>query len=474
MRLEWASIDGPLLAVDQFLTQNGVEIDDPVVLECGNSVPAALVLLALLVRGNTLVLLPPQPAAAQPLPGFLRHQIRVRSLTGHDGGLPDPAHFLELQLLEERQPLPSLLRRDRLLLRTSGSIAAPKLVVHSHAALIANARNAVERLALESSDCVSIPVPLAHMFGLGAGFLPALLAGAAIDLVEGANLIRYLERERIHRPTVAFFSPNLCNTLVRPRAAPGHYRHVVVAGDKLDPIVFQAAEGIYRRVVNLYGSTEMGVVCATDARAPNNLGKTTGETAGGRTGETTVGRPLPGVQLRLEAQTDGEPGELLTELLCAHPYGFEGYVDPDGRPLPRDPRLEEGWFATGDLAEISPDGQVELRGRRDHAVNRDGRLVMLPELERAIEGLPGVARVAIVIAGETRRGRAIVAFCIPREGITLEVGPLRQNCQKFLPAYVVPDEVHVLPALPSLPSGKLDRRALLGLLPSYPLEARPV
>ena len=472
LNVAWSAIGEPLAAIEAFLIEQGIAPEDPVALECVGSVPGALALLALLARGSTFALLPaPGPAApAQALPTFLRHRIRVRPLAegqGDAASLRSPETFLDIRKVDGHRPLPqgSPLRRGRLLLRTSGSLDSPKLVVHTHSSLLGNARNAVERLALSGADRVLIPVPLAHMYGLGAAFLPAMSVGASVDLLEGANLVRYLERERSFQPTVAFLTPNLCATLLRPRAAPEHYRHVVVASDKLNPEAFGKAEALYRRVVPLYGSTEMGVICAADAR----------EGEGPRA--TTVGRPLPGVALRLAPQPGAArrraAGRDVGELLCAHPHPFEGYIDNDGCTVPGRAGLEPGWYATRDLACLRPDGLVEVLGRSDHAVKRDGRLVMLAEVERAIERLPGVERAAAVVVGETLRGRGIVSFCSPREGVTVEPGPLRRACQEALPSYAVPDAIHVLSALPLLPSGKLDRRALERFLavPSSPPEA---
>jgi len=457
-KVAWRNLAEPIATITSFLRARGIGPTDPVIVECVNSVPGATTVLALLASGTTFALFPaPKPGAVEPpLPKFFRHRIRVRSVLGSGQGdgisLAHPETFLDIHPLDEHNPLPmySPLRRERLLLRTSGSIDAPKMVVHTHASLLANARNAVERLALEGTDRVLIPVPLAHMYGLGAGFLPSLCVGASIELLEGANVLRYFDRERIFRPTVAFLTPNLCTMFVRPRTAPEHFRHVVVAGDKLHPDMFHKAEALYRRVVNLYGSSELGVICAADAR----------ETEGAR--DTTVGRPLPGVELRLSKQSgSADRYRDSGELLCSHPYGFECYVDNDGECImPDDPTLQEGWVSTRDIARVHPDGLVEVLGRSDHAVKRDGRLVMLAEVERAIERLPGVEKAAAIVAGETNRGRGIVVCCALREGANVDSDALRRACHDILPIYAIPDEIRTLAALPTLPSGKLDRRAL--------------
>lgn len=460
LTLEWSLAREPLRILDTFLTESGVVPHDPVALECPNSVPGALTLLALLSRGATVALLPlpGRMDLAQPPPRFLRQLLRVRSphLAGPPSSLLEPATFLEVQPIQGHRPLPvdSPLRRGRLLLRTSGSLGTPKLVVHTHERLLDNARNAVERLGLDASDRVLLPVPAAHMFGLGAALLPALLVGASVELIEGTNLLRYLEHERKFRPTVSFLTPNLCAMLLRPRSTTVHYRHIVVAGDKLPPEAFEQTEAIFRRVLTLYGSTELGVICAMAAAEA---------TASRR---TTVGRPLPGVGLRLAARAEtaalaGDCGELL----CAHPFGFAGYVDDDGVPLSTEDTIADKWYKTRDLARLHPDGSLEILGRSDHATKRDGRLVMLSEVERALCRLPGVERAAVVLRGETSRGREMIAFVAigAGDGAPADAMTLRTGCHDLLPAFAIPDEIRPTAALPMLASGKVDRLALFAL-----------
>lgn len=428
-------------ACDAALTARGVSSAEPASLECPDTLAGVVALLALLLRGQTFVLQPPGRGV---VPRFVTWRITVPI----DGAIEvDPAQSLTCAPLAAERPLSddSPLRRGKILLRTSGSLGAPKLVVHTHDGLLANAAGAVDRLALRADDRVLVPVPLAHMYGLGAALLPALFAGAAVDLLAGANILRYLERERSFGPTVAFLTPNLCHTLMRPRGSTGAYRHVVVAGDRLAPDAFVAAESLYRRVVALYGSTEMGVIAAADPRAAARR-------------STTAGRPLPGVELRIREWPGDDSGA--GELLCAHPHGLAGYVDDDGAALPAESFDPDGWYATRDMARLHADGEVELLGRCDHAVKRDGRLIMLAELERALERLTAVERAAAVVAGDTPRGRRIVAYYTPRDGAAPDPAALRRDCQAVLPTWAIPDEFRALAALPLLPGGKLDRARL--------------
>ncbi len=429
-----------MAAIAGFVDAGG-EADEPVSLECDNSIAGALTLLALLARGVTVVLL---PAGASVVPQFVARRVRTRVGVPFDAQYPQRS--LDITFTEDPRPLlpDSPLRRGHVLVRTSGSVGAPKLVVHTHAGLLANARNAVERLGLTTADRVLVPVSIAHMYGLGAAFLPALFAGAVVELLEGANLVRYLERERASLPTVGFLTPNLCGMLRRPRAAAAHYRQVVVAGDKLGAEAFAACQGLYRRVVALYGSSELGVIAAADGSEAAELRA------------ATVGRALPGVQLRVAASADDTVGELH----CKHPFGFVGYVDERGDPVVGETDVGDGWTATRDLVRIHPGGELEVLGRCDHAVKRDGRLVMLVDVEQALQRLEGVGRAAAVVAGETLRGRGIVAFVAPHDNVALDPDALRRAIRDVLPAYAVPDDLRVVSALPLLPGGKLDRKTL--------------
>ncbi|MCY1014854.1 class I adenylate-forming enzyme family protein [Pyxidicoccus sp. MSG2] len=458
LTLPYAALDAHLASLESFFTSRGVSPGAVVALECANTVTGALSLLSLLSRGYSVVLLP-HPGAASPrpeVPRVCRHRVTVRSqlASGTDVSLEHPESFLTVEEVPGHH-VPGgaeAWATGHLLLRTSGSIGTPKLALYTHERLLANALAALPRLRLTGEDRVLLPVPLAHMFGLGAGFLPGFTVGASLDFVEGANLLRCLEHERTFRPSVAFMTPALCTMMLRGRSVPEHYRHVVVAGDKLKPESFPSVEARFRRVVNLYGTTEQGVIAAADA-----------EVADGPRA-TTVGAPLEGVALRLEPpESAGElPGDA-GSLLCRHPHGFEGYVAGDGGPWTGEPPLRDGWYRTRDLGRLHPGGLLEVLGREDHSVNRDGRLVLLADIERAMETLPDVERAVTVLGGEHLRGRHILAFCTPREGRGLDGAAVRAACASVLPPYALPDEVRVLPTLPQLPNGKVDRRALTAL-----------
>jgi acyl-CoA synthetase (AMP-forming)/AMP-acid ligase II len=82
-----------------------------------------------------------------------------------------------------------------------------------------------------------------------------------------------------------------------------------------------------------------------------------------------------------------------------------------------------------------------------------------------VEKVPGIQRAVVVAAGESRRGPRLVAVCLPRQDTEVpEADAIRKSCFDLLPHYAVPDEVRIVEALPHLPSGKVDRRAVRELV----------
>lgn len=460
--LPYAELDARSAAVQRFVASRDVLPGDVVALETPNTVAGALTLLALLRGGYSVVLLPADRSVMRPaLPQFCRHSLIVlgRITDGADVDLDRIESFLAISqhAAFAGPPADPALLRGKLLLRTSGSIGIPKLVVHGHSVLLANARNVIGRLRLRPDDRIAIPVPITHMFGLGAAFLPGLAVGASLGFVEGANVLRYLEHERGSQPTVVFLTPALCTMIARTRGGRDHYRHVVVAGDKLTPEAFEAAERRFRRVANLYGCTELGAITAADPAADHDR----------RT--TTSGTALPGVELRVDAPDEvDDSAPDAGSVACRHPFGFEGYITADGGPWTGPSPLRDGWYRAGDLGRLHPGGLLEVLGREDHSVNRQGRLVMLADVERAMEQLSGVERVVTVLGSDGLRGRQIVAFCVAREGQVLESDALRDACAGLLPTYAIPDQIRIIAGVPMLANGKVDRRSLSASITAPP------
>jgi acyl-coenzyme A synthetase/AMP-(fatty) acid ligase len=334
-------------------------------------------------------------------------------------------------------------------LGTSGTTSRPKLAAYTPERLIGNAENCVRRFQITANDRVLLPLPLAHMYGLGAAFLPAVLAGASVRVLGNVNLLTYLQAEREFDPTVVFLTPALAHQLVTARKHGRQYRLTAMGADRIDPESFARYEERHGCTVCVYGCTELGAVASGSpddpfARRQNSSGRLLDHV-----------RQVPPL-----GDSDSE-----TVTLCFdHPFGMSGYADATGEPqLPAD-LYRDGMYLTRDVGELNEHGDLCVRGRRDDCVKRDGYLVAFCEVERALEQLPEIDR-AIVMKGETTpRGIALVAFCVVVTGG--DAAEIRRACVSILPGHAIPDHIIVLDQLPLLSTGKPDRHALHSLLHS--------
>ncbi len=442
----------------------GIGLDACLALECENSLPSALLLLHVLEAGYDFVLLPKPAegcrAAPAAIPSCCRYRVTTMTMDLDQTTEIDPSRFIHITPHPGYRQGPGKNQDPRIYLQTSGTTGIPKLAVHTHRGLCGNALNCVERLRLEGADRIAIPVPLFHMFGLGAAFLPAVAVRASIDLQKGANLIGYLTRERSFGPTAAFMTPSFCESLLKGRKLPRAYRLTVTAGDRLRGDAFGRYEALYGPLVQLYGSTEMGAIAVS---SPDDPVEARAE---------TVGKPLAHVEVRLGNGTTVENGAAgrepsatddMGELWCRHAYGFHGYVDDGVAPVRLDRTDPDGWFRMNDLGRILRDGRIQVLGRSDHSVNRSGHLILYADVERTMMQIAGVATVVIVAHGESEYGSGMAAFCVPTSGAEIAASDIHAACLALLPRRSVPDTIIVVEALPLLPNGKVDRRALIGM-----------
>jgi len=423
------------------------------VFRCGNSLPEAVVLLWLLYRKKDFLLLPSMDKRKQQakledihLPEFCKYKMSI------DTGSPDlaldaPVSYIRIEPnanFKEDNEAEVLTGSGGVYLRTSGSTAEPKLVMHTNEKLFGNTREAARRLELTHHDRIIIPVPLYHMYGLGAGFLPGALVGASIHLLANTNVIRYLDGEKQFNPNVSFMTPVLCEMLLHIRKGSYGYRLVVSAGDRIGKTTFENFEKRFGKLINLYGSTELGVI------ATNRLADPLEDRSNG------VIEPLPGVKIRLEGEEGG-----MAEILCRHKFGLDAYVDRKGRRISG---AEIRWFRTKDLGKwiTMKEGTFKVMGRTGNSMNRSGILVAFSEVESIMEqGIEEILHVVAVGADEvSSRGKKLVACCEPKSNARGSGKEIRSRCFDIMLRHMVPDEVMVMNEIPRLPNGKFDRKTL--------------
>jgi acyl-CoA synthetase (AMP-forming)/AMP-acid ligase II len=190
---------------------------------------------------------------------------------------------------------------------------------------------------------------------------------------------------------------------------------------------------------------------------------------------TTVGRPVPGVELAI-VDDDGRPvppGSVGRVRLrsAATMRGYWGLGPGRGRPVgdlvdavaTATVLAADGWLTTGDFGLRTPEGNLQLAGRAHERYIRGGYNVYPAEVEEALSSHPAVARAAVVGVPDDVLGEIGVAVVVPRQESTPDLGALREHCARQLSDYKAPDALVLVDELPLTPMMKVDPTRLAAL-----------
>lgn len=336
---------------------------------------------------------------------------------------------------EPPSPIPS--ETPLAVLFTSGTSGTPKPVVLSRRAFLASADASAERLPLDSTDRWLLALPPAHVGGLSV-LTRSLIARSTVTLAgDGPFDPAAFARAIDGGATLVSVVPTTLRRLLdlEPRyVPPPTLRVVLVGGAAAAPSLL--AEALERGfpVRATYGLTEACSQVATQVR-PDEPG---------------VGRPLPGTEVRI---VDGQI-EVRSRTLLS------GYWPLGAAPSPLD---ADGFFATSDLGELDANGCLHVHARRSDLVVTGGENVYPAEVEAAALAIAGVAGVCVVGVDDRDLGqRVAAAVVLAVHGPDVEA--LRGALREQLAGFKVPRTIRFVDALPTLPSGKVDRRAVVRLL----------
>ncbi|MFG3658008.1 amino acid adenylation domain-containing protein [Streptomyces sp. NPDC047706] len=354
-------------------------------------------------------------------------------------------------------------------LYTSGSKGNPKGVVLSHANAMAFVEWSVAEFRITAHDRVSSHAPL-HFDLSVLDVFATCLAGACVVLLPESQLGLggVLSRVVVERKVTVWYSvPNALNRMLTARNSAllgaSALRVVLFAGEVFPVGALRRLRELlpHADLYNLYGPTETNVCTFHHVRDS--------DVEPGRTEPVPIGRPCAYATTFVV----GESGERLREepgvtgeLCVAGPSVMLGYWRD--APLTAAKRLsvvqEDGTsvdaYRTGDTVRVEEGGAYSFLGRNDDMVKIRGHRVELGEVESALS--EAVREVVCVTVGDASGERHIEAYVVPFAA-GCEVSELRRHCLDVLPRYMVPERFHLVAALPRTRSGKLDRRAVLGL-----------
>jgi long-chain acyl-CoA synthetase len=442
--MTWAELDRRIDAVAAGLSAHGLLAGHRIALVGPNSIEFVVAYFATLRAGYVAVPINPQSTANE-----LRALINdcgARVLFTAAPQRLEGLHQVELtpQALDElsdaaAEPVSSPRDPESLavLLYTAGTSGEPKAAMLSHRALLTHLDSVASLEILNSESVVLAMLPLFHVFGLNAVLGSWVMSGARLVIMDGYDgFAHVLAGEAITNLPLA--PPVLARILEDEGALAslGSVRTVVSGAAPLPVDLrehFTARTGL--RVDQGYGLTEA---------APGVSATVGGELLG----HGHVGRPLPGVEVRIGDGSEAtEPGEIWIR----GDNLFAGYW-PDGHDGPG----ELGWFATGDVGYLLA-GELFLVDRARELIIVNGFNVYPAEVEEAIGELSGVESVAVVGRPYRRTGEQVVAFVT---GSGLSVESINAHCADRLAKFKRPSLVQLVEELPRGITGKVRKGVL--------------
>jgi malonyl-CoA/methylmalonyl-CoA synthetase len=364
----------------------------------------------------------------------------------------DQLHALSRDCPDSAPDCPAEGESPAALVYTSGTTGRSKGAILTHNNFAANAVNLITCWQMTSADRLLLPLPLFHVHGLGNGLHTWLACGYRLRLLERFRKETILDEFLRFRPTVFFGVPTMYERLLEAPPATareiGAFLRLFVSGSAPLPAhTLERFRDLYGHVIlERYGMSE-------------TLMNTSNPYAGERRAGT-VGKPLPGISIRLADPETGAPvaaGET-GEILIQGPNVFPGYW--------RQPQATaaaftaDGCFRSGDLAVRSADGYYTLQGRRHELIISGGFNIYPREIEELLLEQSGVAEAAVVGEHDPARGQVPVAYVVPSPGSEIDADALAACCRAHLASFKTPRRFVVAKSLPRNALGKVQKHLL--------------
>jgi 3-(methylthio)propionyl---CoA ligase len=358
---------------------------------------------------------------------------------------------------------------------TSGTTGNPKGVLFSHRSTVLHAM-AISLPDASDYSSRSVVLPIVPMFHVNAWGIPyaAALVGAKLVFpgpgLDGASLYELFESERVNRssgvPTVWL---NLINHMRENGLRFSTLETTVIGGAAVPPAMVRTLNDEFGvRVVHGWGMTEMSPVGTINTPKAKHLALSPEERFAL---SLKQGRPLFGVDMKIVDAAGSElprDGKAFGDLLVRGPWILERYYRGEGgNPL------RDGWFPTGDVGTIDPDGYLQITDRSKDVIKSGGEWISSIELENIAMGHPAVAEAAVIGVRHPKWDERPLLVVVKRAGAALTREEILAFYDGRIAKWWLPDDVVFVDALPHTATGKLSKMTLREQLRDYRLPGSP-
>lgn len=329
------------------------------------------------------------------------------------------------------------------ILYTSGTTGRPKGAILSHDNLLSNAATLVDAWGVTDADRLLHALPVFHSHGLFVAGNVCLLAGAQmlyLPKFDADSVIAAMPDCTMMMGVPTFYTRLLASDDFT--AAVCHHMRLFISGSapllEQTHAAFSARTG--HRILERFGLTETSM---------NTSNPFVGDRKPG-----TVGRPLPGVDLRINTGGTGAVGEIEVR----GPNVFQGYWGlPDQTA---EAFTDDGYFRTGDLGTIDEDGYLTIVGRSKDLIISGGLNIYPKEIEKLIDAQPGVDESAVIGLPDPDFGERVVAMVVETSKGALDTQLLQETLRARLARFKLPKRIVVVDSLPRNVIGKVQKNVM--------------
>jgi acyl-CoA synthetase (AMP-forming)/AMP-acid ligase II len=461
----FAELDGLSNAFARYLAGKGVVAGDRVATMTANRVEFVVAVHAISKLGAAAVLLSPAWKSVEVEHAFEltspAHAITDGEATEVIGEHLWPDHLTDLDDEAELAvalggdrtrlaPAEVRLTDESVLVFSSGTTALPKAVRHTHASIGHATRHWVKALDLGPDDRFQVATPPSHILGL-LNLLAAAAAGATVRLHRRFDLDEILRGIETERMTLEMAVAPIALAIANHPNLEDHdlssLRYIMWGAT---PVSESVAEVVTERTgvrwLPAYGASELPVIACNPVDRP------------GEWRLDSAGLPPADVELRVADLDTGKvlPAGEIGEIQARSPSVMAGYLPADANAE----AFADGWYRTGDVGWLEPEGWVHLTDRSKEMIKVNGFQVAPAEVEAVLHSHPAVLDCAVFGLADERAGEVPVAVVQLDPSGSVAKGELQQLVADSLATYKQLRHVVVVDAIPRLPSGKVLRRTL--------------